>query len=50
MLGVIAGRDSNDPTTLQAPVPNYPAHIGNGVRGLRIGIDRKYTQEGIDPQ
>jgi amidase len=50
MLGVIAGADSNDPTALQAPVPNYLAGITDGVRGLRIGVDRKYTQEGIDPQ
>ena len=50
MLGVIAGADPNDPTALQAPVPNYLAGIGDGVRGLRIGVDRKYTQQGIDPQ
>ena len=50
MLGVIAGADVNDPTALQAPVPNYLAGIGDGVRGLRIGVDRNYTQDGIDPQ
>jgi amidase len=50
VLGVIAGADANDPTSLQAPVPNYLAGIGDGVRGLRIGVDRKYTQDGIDPQ
>jgi len=50
MLGVIAGADPNDPTALQATVPNYLAGIGDGVRGLRIGVDRKYTQQGIDPQ
>lgn len=50
MLGVIAGADVNDPTALQAPVPNYLAGIEDGVRGLRIGVDRRYTQDGIDPQ
>ncbi|MBR0693301.1 amidase [Bradyrhizobium lablabi] len=50
MLNVIAGGDPNDPTTLRAPVPNYLTGIGDGARGLRIGVDRKYTQEGIDPQ
>jgi amidase len=50
MLGVIAGADANDPTALLAPVPNYLARIGDGVRGLRIGVDRKYTQEGVDAQ
>jgi len=50
MLGVIAGADANDPTALRAPVPNYLAGAGEGVRGLRIGVDRSYTQDGIDPQ
>ncbi|MEZ0104175.1 Asp-tRNA(Asn)/Glu-tRNA(Gln) amidotransferase A subunit family amidase [Bradyrhizobium elkanii] len=48
MLGVIAGADINDPTALRAPVPNYLAGIDDGIRGLRIGVDRRYTQEGID--
>lgn len=46
MLGVIAGADVNDPTALQAPVPNYLAGIGGGIRRIRIGVDRRYTQEG----
>ncbi|WP_407151891.1 amidase [Bradyrhizobium sp. ORS 86] len=50
MLGVIAGADANDPTALRAPVPNYLAGLGDGVHGLRIGVDRRYTQDGIDPQ
>ena len=50
MLGVIAGADANDPTTLRAPVPNYLAGVGESIRGLRIGVDRRYTQEGIDRQ
>jgi len=50
MLGVIAGADPNDSTALRAPVPNYLAHINDGIRGLRIGVDRSYTQQGIDPQ
>jgi amidase len=50
MLGVIAGADPHDPTALRDPVPNYLAGIGDGVRGIKIGIDRAYTEEGIDPQ
>src|SRR5262249_10995298 len=50
MLGVIAGGDPNDPTALRDSVPNYLAAIGDGVRGLRIGVDRSYSQDGIDPQ
>ncbi|MEH2544838.1 amidase [Bradyrhizobium sp. AZCC 2262] len=48
MLGVIAGRDANDPTTLIAPVPDYLANLGKGVRGLRIGIDPAYNEMGVD--
>lgn len=50
MLGVVAGWDAADPTSLTDPVPNYLAGIGDGIRGLTIGIDRRYVGEGIDPQ
>lgn len=50
MLGVIAGADPKDPTALRDNVPNYLRGIGDGVRGLRIGIDRSYTQDGVDAQ
>jgi amidase len=50
MLGVIAGADRNDPTTYKAPVPDYLESIGDGIRGLRVGIDRGYATDGIDGQ
>jgi len=50
MLGVIAGDDPNDPTSLTAPVPNYLAGLEGGVRGLTIGIDEAYNGEGADSQ
>ena len=50
MLGVIAGADRNDPTTYKAPVPDYLELIGDGIRGLRIGIDRGYATDGVDAQ
>ena len=40
MLHAIAGPDPQDPTALQAPVPDYLAGIDGGVAGLRIGVDR----------
>jgi amidase len=42
MPGAIAGPDPQDPTALQAPVPDYPADIEGGVAGLRAGIDRAW--------
>ena len=50
MLGVIAGADRNDPTTYKAAVPDYLETIGNGIRGLRVGVDRIYAADGIDGQ
>jgi amidase len=50
MLGVIAGADRNDPTTYKAAVPDYLESIGDGIRGLRIGIDRGYATDGVDGQ
>jgi amidase len=45
----IAGHDPNDSTSLQAPVPNMLAELGRGVEGLRIGFDRAYALDGVDP-
>ena len=50
MLGVIAGADKNDPTTYQAPVPDFLGTIGDGIRGLRVGVDRGYASDGVDGQ
>lgn len=50
VLGVIAGHDPNDPTSLPDPVPDYLAELGANIRGLRVGIDRRYTSEGVDAQ
>ncbi len=48
MLGAIAGADPKDPTALPAPVPDYLAGIGGGVRGLRIGIAPAFMALGCD--
>jgi amidase len=50
ILGVIAGVDSHDPTTLTDPVPDYLATIRDGIRDVVIGIDRTYTSDGIAPE
>jgi amidase len=48
MLGVIAGRDSKDPTTLIAPVPDYLAELETGIRTVRIGVDAAYNETDCD--
>lgn len=50
MLQVIAGWDRNDPTSIDAPVPDYLADLGKGVRDMAIGIDGAYAMKGIDSQ
>jgi aspartyl-tRNA(Asn)/glutamyl-tRNA(Gln) amidotransferase subunit A len=42
LLQAIAGFDSDDPGSLNAPVPDYRSGLGAGIRGMRIGLDRGY--------
>ena len=48
MLGAMAGVDPLDPTTLEAPVPDYLAGLDAGVRGLRVGIDPAFIDDVCD--
>jgi amidase len=48
ILGAIAGADPNDPTAVQQPVPDYLAGLSGSLRGTRIGVDRRWTSEGVD--
>jgi aspartyl-tRNA(Asn)/glutamyl-tRNA(Gln) amidotransferase subunit A len=38
MFGAMAGHDPQDPTTAARPCADYIAGLGDGVRGLRIGV------------
>ena len=42
MLGVIAGWDDQDPGSFDEPVPAYSAELAEGVKGLRLGLDREF--------
>ena len=48
ILGAIAGSDLNDPTAVLEPVPNYLANLSGSLRGARIGVDPRWTSEGVD--
>ena len=42
VLNAIAGYDPADATTVRIPVADYTSALGEGLRGLRIGVPRPY--------
>ena len=48
MLRAIAGADADDPTASHEPVADYLGVIGQGVREVRVGIDRALIAAGAD--
>ena len=48
MLGVMAGFDPRDSTSIDEPVPDYLAGIGESIKGLRVGIVRQHFDAGLD--
>jgi aspartyl-tRNA(Asn)/glutamyl-tRNA(Gln) amidotransferase subunit A len=50
VLNAIAGRDPQDSTSLDEPVPDHTALLGRDLKGLRLGMPREYFIDGIDPQ
>ena len=45
LLQATAGYDSKDPTSINAPVPNYTNVLREDVKGMVIGIPQNYIQE-----
>ena len=50
IMNAIAGHDPQDSTSLNEPLPDYAAKLGNDLRGVRLGLPKEYMIEGIDPQ
>jgi amidase len=50
LLGAIAGADADDPTALQAPVPDCLAGDDGQLRGVRIGFDEGYALGSVEPE
>jgi aspartyl-tRNA(Asn)/glutamyl-tRNA(Gln) amidotransferase subunit A len=50
LLNAISGRDPQDSTSLDEPVPDYTAGLGRDLKGIRLGMPREYFIEGVDPQ
>ena len=47
MLGSMAGHDPMDSTSTPMDVPDFESGLGKGVKGLRIGIPKEYTADGM---
>ncbi|MCC6171881.1 MAG: Asp-tRNA(Asn)/Glu-tRNA(Gln) amidotransferase subunit GatA [Gammaproteobacteria bacterium] len=48
LLGAIAGFDPRDSTSVDTPVPDYAATLGDSLEGLRIGLVREFFDKGLD--
>ncbi len=47
MLKSMASVDAKDTTSVDRPVPDYEASLGQSVKGMRIGIPREYRVDGM---
>jgi aspartyl-tRNA(Asn)/glutamyl-tRNA(Gln) amidotransferase subunit A len=45
VLRVIAGRDTSDSTSADAPVPDYATLLDGKIKGLKLGLPREYLKE-----
>jgi aspartyl-tRNA(Asn)/glutamyl-tRNA(Gln) amidotransferase subunit A len=50
LLQALAGHDAADPASSRAPVGDYVSGLGQGIRGLRIGVPREYFLDGATPE
>jgi aspartyl-tRNA(Asn)/glutamyl-tRNA(Gln) amidotransferase subunit A len=50
LLGVMAGLDPRDSTSVDQPVPDYLAALQRPIAGMRIGIVRQHFDAGLDPE
>jgi aspartyl-tRNA(Asn)/glutamyl-tRNA(Gln) amidotransferase subunit A len=44
MLQAMAGHDPQDPTSASEPVPDFQQLIGHSIRGLRLGVPRRFIE------
>lgn len=50
VLNVICGHDPKDSTSAPKEAPDFTKYLNNDVKGLRIGLPKEYSGEGIDPR
>lgn len=50
LLGIMAGLDPRDSTSLNHPVPDYLGELTGDIQGLKIGIPKEYGIDGMNPE
>jgi aspartyl-tRNA(Asn)/glutamyl-tRNA(Gln) amidotransferase subunit A len=50
LLGAMAGFDERDSTSVELPVPDYRAALGQPLKGLKIGVLKEFFDTGLDAQ
>ena len=50
VLREMAGFDPNDSTSVDRPVPDYVASLGQPLAGLKIGLLKEFFDKGLDPE
>ncbi|MGN1150302.1 MAG: amidase family protein, partial [Sutterella sp.] len=50
VLGSMVGFDPRDSTSVNKPTEDFTRHLNDGVKGVRIGVPRKWVGEGVDPE
>jgi aspartyl-tRNA(Asn)/glutamyl-tRNA(Gln) amidotransferase subunit A len=48
MLQTMAGFDNKDSTSVDLPVPDYMAGLGNSLQGLKIGLPKEFFGDGLN--
>ena len=48
LLGVMAGYDRRDSTSVDHPVPDYVSGLEKPIKGLKVGVVRQHFDEGLD--
>ncbi len=50
LLNVISGHDRRDSTSADVAVPDFTSSLGQDIKGMRIGIPKEFSVDGIDKE
>src|SRR3990167_11521732 len=50
VLGIIAGTDKFDSTTVPREVPDFTKNLDKNIKGLKVGVPKEFFGEGLDKE